>query len=100
MCQPPDSTTCRSVWQTPHAATRTRTSFGPGSSRTISSSCGATSGAALLVYACRRARTLLGIEGLIAAFVLGTVFGVLVAAAVAAAFALAIHRLPRVGSDA
>jgi hypothetical protein len=56
--------------------------------------------AALLVYACRRARTLLGIEGLIAAFVLGTVFGVLVAAAVAAAFALAIRRLPRVGSDA
>ena len=61
---------------------------------------GLAAGAALLVYARRRARTLLGIEGLIAAFVLGTVFGVLVAAAVAAAFALAIHRLPRVGSDA
>ena len=43
---------------------------------------------------------LLGVEGLIATFVLGTLFGVLVAAAVAGVFALAIHRLPRVGSDA
>ena len=57
-------------------------------------------GAALLVYAGRRGRKLLGVEGLIATFVLGTLFGIFVAAAVAAAFALAIHRLPRVGSDA
>jgi len=57
-------------------------------------------GAALLLYARRRGRTLLGVEGLIATFVLGTLFGVLVAAAVAGVFALAIGRLPRVGSDA
>ncbi len=57
-------------------------------------------GTALLFYARRRGRTLLGLEGLIATFVLGTLFGVLVAAAVAGVFALAIRRLPRVGSDA
>ena len=57
-------------------------------------------GAALLLYARRRGRTLLGVEGLIATLVLGTLFGVIVGAAVAAVFALAIHRLPRVGSDA
>ena len=57
-------------------------------------------GAALLLYARRRGRTLVGVEGLIATFVLGTLFGVLVAAAVAGVFALAIRRLPRVGSDA
>lgn len=57
-------------------------------------------GAALLLYARRRGRTVLGLEGLIATFLLGTLFGVLVAAAVAAVFALALRRLPRVGSDA
>jgi hypothetical protein len=57
-------------------------------------------GAALFVYARRRGRTVIGIEGLIATFVLGTLFGVLVALAVAAAFAFALRRLPRVGSDA
>jgi len=41
-----------------------------------------------------------GIEGLIATFVLGALFGVLVAAAVAGVFAVALRRLPRVGSDA
>jgi hypothetical protein len=56
-------------------------------------------GAVLLLYARRRGRTLLGVEGLIATLVLGTLFGVLVGAAVAAVFALAISRLPRVGSD-
>jgi hypothetical protein len=56
-------------------------------------------GAALFLYARRRGRTLLGVEGLIATLVLGTLFGVLVGAAVAAVFALAISRLPRVGSD-
>jgi hypothetical protein len=61
---------------------------------------GAALGAALLLYARRRGRTVLGIEGLIATFVLGALFGVLVAAAVAAVFAVALHRLPRVGSDA
>jgi len=62
--------------------------------------CSAVFGAALLLYARRRGRTLLGLEGLIATFVLGTLFGVLVAAAVAATFAFALRRLPRVGSDA
>jgi hypothetical protein len=62
--------------------------------------CSALFGAALLFYARRRGRTVIGIEGLIATFVLGTLFGVLVAAAVAGAFALALRRLPRVGSDA
>jgi hypothetical protein len=57
-------------------------------------------GAALLFYARQRGRTVLGVEGLIATFVLGALFGVLVAAAVAAVFALALRRLPRVGSDA
>ena len=57
-------------------------------------------GAALLLYARGRGRTLLGVEGLIATLVLGTLFGVIVGAAVAAVFAFAIHRLPRVGSDA
>jgi hypothetical protein len=57
-------------------------------------------GSALLLYARRRGRTLLGVEGLIATFVLGTLFGVLVGAVVAGVFALAISRLPRVGSDA
>jgi uncharacterized membrane protein len=57
-------------------------------------------GTALFLYARRRGRTLLGVEGLIATFVLGTLFGVLVAAAVAGVFALAIARLPRLGSDA
>jgi hypothetical protein len=61
---------------------------------------GAVFGAALLLYARRRGRTLIGVEGLIATLVLGTLFGVIVGAAVAAVFALAIHRLPRVGSDA
>ena len=56
-------------------------------------------GSALFVYARRRGRTVLGVEGLIATFVLGTLFGVLVAAAVAAVFAFALRRLPRVGSD-
>jgi hypothetical protein len=60
---------------------------------------GAVFGAAVLLYARRRGRTLVGIEGLIAAFVLGTLFGVVVAGAVAAAFALAIRRLPCPGSD-
>jgi len=62
--------------------------------------CSAVFGAALLLYARRRGRMLLGLEGLIATVVLGTLFGVLVAAAVAAAFAFALRRLPRVGSDA
>ena len=57
-------------------------------------------GAALLLYARRRGRALLGVEGLIATLVLGTLVGVIVGAAVAAVFAFAIHRLPRVGSDA
>ena len=57
-------------------------------------------GAALLLYARRRGRTVLGVEGLIATFVLGTLFGVLVAAAVSGVFALALRRLPRVGSGA
>ena len=61
---------------------------------------GAALGAALLLYARRRGRTVLGIEGLIATFVLGALFGVLVAAAVAGVFAVALRRLPRVGSDA
>jgi hypothetical protein len=56
-------------------------------------------GAALLVYARRRGRMVLGVEGLIATFVLGTLFGVLVAAAVAIVFAFALRKLPRVGSD-
>ena len=60
---------------------------------------GALFGGALLVYAWRRGRTILGIEGLIAAVVLGTLFGVLVALLVAAVFAFAIRRLPRVGSE-
>jgi len=57
-------------------------------------------GAAVFLVARRRGRTVLGVEGLIATLVLGMLFGVLVAAAVAAVFALAIHRLPRVGSGA
>jgi hypothetical protein len=57
-------------------------------------------GTALLLYARRRGRMLLGVEGLIATFVLGTLFGVIVAAAVSVVFAFAISRLPRVGSDA
>jgi hypothetical protein len=61
---------------------------------------GALFGAAVLLYARRLRRTLLGVEGLIAAVVLGMLFGVLVAAAVAAVFAVALRRLPRVGSDA
>jgi len=61
---------------------------------------GAVFGAALLLYARRRGRTLLGVEGLIATLVLGTLVGVFVAAAVAAAFAFAIRGLPRIGSDA
>jgi hypothetical protein len=56
-------------------------------------------GVVLLVYARRRGRTLVGVEGLIAVFVLGTLFGVIVGAAVAAAFVFALRRLPRVGSD-
>ena len=59
----------------------------------------ATFGSALFVYARRRGRTVLGVEGLIATFVLGTLFGVLVAAAVAVVFAVALRRLPRVGSE-
>jgi hypothetical protein len=62
--------------------------------------CSVLFGTALLLYARRRGRTVIGVEGLIATFVLGTLFGVLVAAAVAAVFAVALHRLPRVGSDA
>jgi len=61
---------------------------------------GALFGAALLLYARRCGRTLLGVEGLILAVVLGMLFGVLVAAVVAAVFAFAVRRLPRVGSDA
>jgi RsiW-degrading membrane proteinase PrsW (M82 family) len=57
-------------------------------------------GAALLLYARRRGRTVIGVEGLIATFLLGTLFGVLVATAVAAVFAFALRRLPPVGSDA
>jgi hypothetical protein len=60
---------------------------------------GAVFGAAVLLYARMRGRTLVGIEGLIATFVLGTLFGVVVAAAVAAAFALALRRLPRLRPD-
>ena len=41
MPQPPVSTTCRSEWQTPHASTRTCTSFAPGASSVISSTPGA-----------------------------------------------------------
>jgi hypothetical protein len=57
-------------------------------------------GAAVFLVARRRGRTVLGVEALIAAVVLGMLFGVFAAAAVAAAFALAIRRLPRVGSSA
>jgi hypothetical protein len=57
-------------------------------------------GAAVFLVARRHGRPVLGVEALIASFVLGMLFGVLVAAAVAGAFALAIRRLPRVGSGA
>jgi hypothetical protein len=61
---------------------------------------GALFGAAVFLVGRRRGRTVLGVEGLIATLVLGLLFGVLVAAAVAAVFALGIRRLPRLGSGA
>jgi hypothetical protein len=56
-------------------------------------------GVALVVYGRWRGRTLLGLAGLVLTFVLGTLFGVLVAAVVTAVFAVAIHRTTRVGSE-
>ena len=55
-------------------------------------------GAALVVYARRRGRLAIGLAGFCATFVLGTLFGVVVGAAVALVFAFAIRRSGRVRS--
>ncbi len=56
-------------------------------------------GGALVLYGRRRGRMPLGVAGLIATFLLGTLFGVVAAAVVALVFAFAIRRSARIGSD-